>query len=294
MKNPSHVLISFIYYTLTTTRCIETEPDETPKLPNGEDQTELIDLLYRQLDELGVLQSYMSKLGDGSLVVELPATEGCKNAPHVVLGAHVDISGEVHPIVHGPYKGGDLTLPNKGMVIVTAADLIGLEGQTIVAASGDKAGIVEIMIAMLTILVNHHGPLTIIFFKASFIEFLDPNKVATWDVFYTLNGLEAGTIDISCSNGGEEQLEHHPHHVNLAQAAIKSAGLKSVTRWERESTGGAMLNPMLSNVPCIKLGTGDRKRHQKTEFVVVEEMEAMVTAIIDLIDEYARTNKSEF
>jgi len=426
VKTLSPVLTSFLRYVVIDTRCIETKPGETPQLPSSPGQTILINLLHEQLEELGIAKDRMIFLGDGSLMVELPADNGCENAPHVVLGAHVDTypkqSGDVVPIVYAPYQGGNIVLPNEG-TIIPAEDLVGLEDKTIVVPSGDsllggddKAGVAEIMVALKRIVNMPHGPLTIIFFTdeeggdSSFVKFLDPAKVAAWDIFYTLDGLEAGTIDIGCFNGAEvivtfkgndahpgvggkkiksalaaavcfcqslitfcprpwdfesndpdgafvhvteitgtvgeatvtliprsfnldeltgvlyrtisklaeeaatgfdlpgfevspmvvgyqsteEAVRRHPKHIDVVAGALYNSGLKIIKRRVRGGTDGAMLNLKFPQVPCINLGTGDRNCHEKSEFVVVEEMEAMVDALVLLVALYADQDKSTF
>lgn len=111
--------------------------------------------------------------------------------------------------------------------------------------------------------------------------------------FFDLPGFEVGPMVIQYQST-EEPLNRHPCHITTAKAAIEAADLKSITRRVRGGTDGAMLNLTFPDVPCINLGTGDRNCHQTTEFLVVEEMEAMVGVIINVIAAYANRNKSEF
>lgn len=235
------LLTLFLSYVDIDTRSVKAGPgEENRKLPSSEGQSKLIDKLRKELIELGVLNEQIVILGDGSLKAVLPATAGCEGAPHITLCAHVDTypgqPGEVSAIVHQRYRSGGIVFSKE--VSIPPCDLYGLEGQTIITSDGksllggnDKAGLAEIMAALPSILAGPHGPLTVIFFtdeesgEAKFIQFLDPNEVADWDAFYTLDGLEAGTIDIGCFNAGNVTVTFKgtDAHPGVGGTNIKSA-----------------------------------------------------------------------
>jgi tripeptide aminopeptidase len=356
------------------------------------------------------------RLNDGSHLVTIPATPGCEGMTHAAFVVHVDtypgLPGAAEPIVH-QYAGGDIVLPLEGTVIA-AADLAGLEGRTIVTASGDsllggddKAGN-AILIAAINRVVEEgipHGPLSLLLCTNEEIGLFGatdlPQKVVdSWDICWTLDGLEAGTIDVGCFNGSEVVATYvgHDAHVGIAGDQVKPAhyaacelvaksadafrlpwqssddqpflyateilggkcggcsvkfrprsfkrgyldeyatdlrimaqaiadkygvelhmndpkllyvntaeaieakarwdikqvrkimqraGLAPICRQVRGGSDGGMLNLKYPQLPAPDLGIGVRNLHQKTEFVVVEEMEKMVDVVVGLIAAYA-------
>jgi len=215
--NRAAFLTRFLSYVAIDTQSVNGKPGEKKKMPSSEGQSVLIGILCQELLGMGIAAEQMTILADGSLKAVIPATEGCENSAHICLNAHVDTypgqPGDVRPIVHEEYEGGDIVLSEE--VSIPASDLEGLEGETIITSDGesllggdDKAGVAEIMAALPHILNMEHGPITVFFFTdeetgaGNFIDLLDPAEVAEWDLFASFDGLEAGTLDVGCFNAG--------------------------------------------------------------------------------------------
>lgn len=137
---------------------IHTASDETSQdHPSSQRQFDLARLLVRELQELGLADAAVNQYG--IVTATLPATEGLQHLPAIGFLAHMDtvpdFSGEnVKPLLWKNYDGGDISLPENGVVIRTQdfPFLKQLEGKTVITASGgtvlgadDKAGIAEIM-----------------------------------------------------------------------------------------------------------------------------------------------------
>ncbi|MDD5251711.1 MAG: M20/M25/M40 family metallo-hydrolase [Patescibacteria group bacterium] len=413
----------FLQFVRIDTRAVEPAPDADPvsmKHPSSPGQTVLVDLLRSELEDTLGDTARLTTLGNGSLMVELAATNGCVGAPHVVFAVHVDTSpdqpGLAEPLIH-QYVGGNIVLP-KGGTIIPAEELKGLEGKTIITSSGDtllgvddKAGIAVLMSAIEWVVRGRvpHGPITLILCTDEEIgelglDHLPPEKVATWDVFWTLDGGPAGEIDIGCfygvkcsvtftgndahpgecgtkiksalyaacgfvdslsrsvlqpwdSSGNdsfvyaarirdgsasrcvvellprsfdrdelmgllyqtitelaaeqatrlgvkaevsemdiryvstEEAIARHPEHVALAEAALQQHGLTVKKQRCRGGTDGAMMNVRYPDLSAPNLGIGERNCHQLTEFVVADEITAMVPVVVEMISAYGQMKK---
>ena len=137
---------------------IHTASDETSQdHPSSQRQLDLARLLVQELQELGLADAAVNQYG--IVTATLPATGGLQHLPAIGFLAHMDtvpdFSGEnVKPLLWENYDGGDISLPENG-VVIRAQDfpfLKQLKGKTVITASGDsvlgaddKAGIAEIM-----------------------------------------------------------------------------------------------------------------------------------------------------
>ena len=86
----------------------------------------------------------------------------------------------------------------------------------------------------------------------------------------------------------EEIIRRHPFLIELAENAMRSAGLEPEIVPIRGGTDGARLSFM--GLPCPNLGTGGYNYHGESEFADVEGMEAAVRTILNLVTAFsART-----
>jgi len=169
-------------------------------------------MIQAELEAFG-LKDEIKLFNDGSFAVVLPATAGLEKVPHVAFAAHLDtyfnFPGGATPIVHGPYSGGGIMLPNNN-IIISDDDLSPFTGKRIITADGttllggdDKAGVASLVTMIENILTANtpHGRLTFWFCVDEEIGQLDVNLlpielVTSWDVLWTVDGEEIGTIDV--------------------------------------------------------------------------------------------------
>jgi|GEM_PF-911603 len=235
----NNLLDRFLRYVKIDTRSVE----DGEKHPSSSGQTRLIDLLRYELMCFLVPEEQLTRLDDGSLLVELPATPGHEGAPLVRLAAHVDtspeVSGVVKPMVHR-YQGGDIVLPLDD-TIIPAKKLIGLEDKEIITSSGDsllgaddKAGVAALMEIIRFFLESGspHGPLIALFFVdeeidgAGFVKHLPPEKFGQGGVFLTLDGGRAGLVDHGCFFGAKKTVvvfKGHNTHPGVGGLEMRSA-----------------------------------------------------------------------
>jgi tripeptide aminopeptidase len=191
---------------------IDTQADETSSTsPSTRKQLVLLELLASELTSIGARDVTLSDYG--VVFATIPATVSTP-APVVALLAHVDtapqFSGEnVKPIVHRRYAGGDIVLPEAGVVLSPQAfpylstrigdDIVTASGSTLLGAD-DKAGVAIIMAAAHHLLQHPelaHGPIRIAFTPDEEIgrgvHPRLPEDLAA-DVAYTLDGADRGEI----------------------------------------------------------------------------------------------------
>ncbi|SHG86211.1 peptidase T [Marivita hallyeonensis] len=131
---------------------------DSPSAPSTECQHDMLDLMVRELTEIGA--SDVTKTHYGTVIATIPGT-----APGPTIGflAHVDTAPQfnatgVRPRVVEGYNGGTITYPDDPKLVLTPEDfpyLASKVGHDIVTASGltllgadDKAGVAIIMTAM--------------------------------------------------------------------------------------------------------------------------------------------------
>lgn len=215
----SKVLERFLRYARVNTRSVQPVPGVEQSHPSSAEQKVLIDMLLTELSDMKVPSDWIKQLGDASFLIEIPATGGHENAPHIVLAAHVDTyfgcPGGANPIIH-KYHGGDIILPNDN-VIIPATDLVGLEDKRIVTADGttllggdDKCGVAAIMTFIEDMMTHNlpQGPLTIWICTDEEIgevgvPFLPNGTAEKWDIFWTVDGERLAVVDIGCFYGAK-------------------------------------------------------------------------------------------
>ncbi|MCX6778616.1 MAG: M20/M25/M40 family metallo-hydrolase, partial [Candidatus Magasanikbacteria bacterium] len=185
----------------------------------------LKELLFTNVLEM-VGSSFQSRfatysiLADGSLLVRV---KGTIPGPHVAILTHVDTHpnnpGRANPMYH-QYKGGDIRLPVDGLVI-SAEDLAGLEGKTIITSDGSsllggdcKAGVVSAVQALINLVTKVPDSVSVDFWftvdeeiGVDNISVMPEEIVREWDVVWTVDGDEVGTIDVETMAGGKLVVE---------------------------------------------------------------------------------------
>jgi len=161
---PETVLDKFLRYVKIDTQSKE----DSDTYPSTEKQFDLLNLLVKELKELGLLDVEIDKYG--YVTATLPANIATR-APVIGFIAHVDTSPEVSganvkPQVIKNYQGGDIVLPGDPGVVIRESENPALKnaiGRTIVTSDGttllgadDKAGIAIIMTALETLVNNPH------------------------------------------------------------------------------------------------------------------------------------------
>jgi tripeptide aminopeptidase len=191
---------------------VNTMSDENvEKSPTTKVQFDLANLLYKELEELGVSDLYLDETC--VLYGAIPATPGQETAPAIGFIAHLDtapdFSGiDVKPLVHENYDGEDIHLPLCDRVIRVSdfPHLKEMKGKTVITASGDtllgsddKAGIAEIVCLCERLLNSDipHGKVCIAFTPDEEVglgtsNFDIPRFGA--DFAYTLDGGRAGEV----------------------------------------------------------------------------------------------------
>ncbi len=174
------VLDRLLRYVVIDTQSVE----EATTYPSTQKQLVLLNLLVRELTDLGVSNAKIDKYGyvTGTIPSNLPRSDQAfGKVPVIGFIAHVDTSPEVSganvkPQVMKEYKGGDIVLPGDQKVVIRTSEnpqLAANIGRTIVTTDGttllgadDKAGLAIIMTAVQSLMregVSPHGEIRIAF-----------------------------------------------------------------------------------------------------------------------------------
>ena len=191
---------------------IDTQADDkSTTSPSTKKQFDLLRLLADELTSIGAADVTLTAYG--VVLATIPATAQT-GAPTIAFMAHVDTAPQfsgtgVKPIVHRAYAGGDIVLPEGGVVLSPTQFpyLAAKVGEDIVTASGttllgadDKAGVAIVMTAARHLLQHPelaHGPIRIAFTPDEEIgrgvhrDLPNDLNVA---FAYTLDGAERGEI----------------------------------------------------------------------------------------------------
>jgi tripeptide aminopeptidase len=201
------VLARFLRYVKVDTQGAYREPQR----PSTEKQLDLSRMLVQELHDLGIENA---ELNEGAAVFAgLPGVEG---APVVGLIAHVDttpdvVGAGVQPLVHESWDGAPIELPGDGRQVLDPAqlpelaarvghDIVTSDGTTLLGAD-DKAGIAEIMAAVVYLLRHPErprAPIRIAFTVDEEVgrgaEDFDLDSFGA-DVAYTLDGSGVGELE---------------------------------------------------------------------------------------------------
>lgn len=203
--------------------------------PSSECQWELLELLERELKEMGLETVTLDT--NGYISALIPPSEGYENAPIIGFLAHVDtapdVSGKnVKPIIHQNYNGETIIL-SEGVSIDPKEypELLNHKGQTVITTDGttllgadDKAGVAEIMTATYFLLNNKefkHGPIEIYFTPDEEIgKGMDkfPLKNAKSLFCYTMDGDGEGNMESECFNAASAHIKIEGKVVHLGSA----------------------------------------------------------------------------
>lgn len=207
-----NVVERFLRYVSVNTRSLL----NSVETPSSKGQIELAKIIAQELHCI-IPEGKIDLNNQGLLICQIPAIFGFENSSHVCLSAHFDTyydqSGDVSPIIHN-YCGGDIILPKNNVIIPLSEnpDLSKFIGSKIITADGtsilgadDKAGL-AVIITAIELLVQQkksHGPITLVFFPDEEIgrfnfKTFPADLSNSWDVFWTIDGLELGTIDQEC------------------------------------------------------------------------------------------------
>lgn len=98
----------------------------------------------------------------------------------------------------------------------------------------------------------------------------------------------AGTVVLTIKDqyrNMEKIIRQHPFLIEIAEDAVRSAGIEPVIVPIRGGTDGATLS--FKGLPCPNLGTGGYNFHGECEFASVQEMESSVQVILNIIKAFA-------
>lgn len=193
---------------------IDTQSDaSSPTCPSTEKQKDLLQLLVKELHEMGIKDAEMDENGYVYATIESNTT---KKIPTLCFCSHVDTAPDctgtnVKPVVHKNYQGGNIVLPGDTSQVIKVEehpdlkemighDIITTDGTTLLG-SDDKSGVAEIMDAA-NYFMKHpevkHGKVRILFTPDEEIgrgaDKANMKKLAA-DYGYTLDGGRAGTLE---------------------------------------------------------------------------------------------------
>jgi len=245
---------------------IDTQSDpESPSQPSTEKQKDLGKILVKELLEIGVTDAVLDQ--HGYVYATIPATT-TKNVPVLCYCSHMDTAPDcsgagVKPVLHKNYDGGEITLPEGGVVINTkdhpylksriGDDIITASGTTLLGAD-DKAGVAIIM-DLADYLIHHpevkHGKIRILFTPDEEIgrgvAAVDMAKLGA-QFGYTLDGGERGHLEGETFSADKAivtftGISAHPGYakgkmVNAIKAASAFVDLLPKNEWCPETTEG--------------------------------------------------------
>jgi tripeptide aminopeptidase len=187
--------------------------EESETFPSDPKQIELSKLLVEELKQAGLMDVDIDQYG--YVMATLPSNTN-KDVATIGFIAHVDSSpavtgANVNPVIHKNYSGGDIVLPNDTTKVIDAAgnpelkemiglDIITTDGTTLLGAD-DKAGIAEIMDAMVYLIAHpeiKHGKIRICFTPDEEVgrgtEKFDVQKFGA-KYAYTIDGSTRGEVE---------------------------------------------------------------------------------------------------
>ena len=217
----------------------QSDPQSTAN-PSTEKQKNLSRLLCAEWKQMGLED--VSTDDYGYVYATIPANTDRTDVPVIAFCSHVDTAPDcsgtgVKPILHEPYDGSDIVLPDDPAQVLrlSASPYLNQHiGSGIITASGttllgadDKSGVAIIMQAMQTLLANptiKHGTIKVVFTPDEEVgrgtEKIDLHKLGA-DVGYTLDGGEAGTLEDESFSADAAQIIVHGVSVHPGYAKGK-------------------------------------------------------------------------
>ncbi|BBB33463.1 tripeptide aminopeptidase [Thermotomaculum hydrothermale] len=200
-----------------------TSDEESNTFPSTPEQIEFAKKLVEELKALGVKDVELDKAG--YVYATIPSNVDW-DVPPIGFIAHMDTSpaesGEnVNPIIHKNYQGGNIELPNGGIVLtpeenpilnkLIGDDIITTDGTTLLGAD-DKAGIAEIMTAV-EYMMKHpefkHGEIKIAFTPdeeiGKGVDYFDVKKFGA-KFAYTMDGGPLGELEDENFNADKAEI----------------------------------------------------------------------------------------
>ncbi len=210
----NEVVERFLEYVKIDTR----SDDHGTTKPSTENQWDLLNLLLKELTDLGIDDTQIND--DGFIISRIPSTmKDGKNPPTIGFMAHVDTSpdmpgNDIKPQIIKDYDGKDIKLNDEYTLSVEEnPHLLDYVGKTVITTDGttllgadDKAGVAEIM-TMANYYMNHpeieHGELEIVFTADEetghgMDDF--PLEKLNSRCCYTMDGGRLGEIEFECFN----------------------------------------------------------------------------------------------
>lgn len=235
---PETALDRFLRYARIDTQ----SKDESDTYPSTAKQFDLLNLLVKELQEIGARDVTIDE--HGYVMATVPSTipkahPASRTTPVIGFVAHVDTSpsasGEnVQPQVIHAYAGGNITLPGNPSVVIRAdenPELAHNIGKTIVTSDGttllgadDKAGVAIIMTAAQTLLSNPslpHGDIRIAFTPdeevGSGTKFFNIQQFGT-AAAYTVDGDTPGELNKETFSANSAIITVHGRNIHPGSA----------------------------------------------------------------------------
>lgn len=209
--------------------------EESTSVPSTPCQFNLAHFLVEELHELGISNAFVDE--KCYVYANLPASEGCENAPAMGFISHMDTVSDfadhgVEPVITENYDGQDFPLGESGRVLKLTdfPHLAALKGRTLITSDGttilgadDKAGVAEIVTMVEEILEKDipHGPISIGFTPDEEIgcgaDYFDVPGFGA-DYAYTVDGGIEGSIEYENFNAAGVELTVHGFNVHPGDA----------------------------------------------------------------------------
>ncbi len=228
---------------------------ESNEVPSTQGQLEIASYLHGKSAQLVGSANVVLK-DTGVLIVRLGSTEGCEQAPHLCLLAHVDTAPDcsgknVNPSLVTGFDGEAIRLKN-GLVIdskicpqlplLKGHDIIVTDGTTLLGGD-DKAGC-AVMWQLLEDCVAGklpHGPLTLVFSVDEEIgkstSYIDVKELGA-DVAITIDGAGLGELDVATFNA------------SLATVTFKGTGVHTAVAYGRLKNALKWACQFVNELPC--------------------------------------------
>jgi len=215
--------------------------DDVEEYPSTSKQFDLLNLLVKEANELGLKDVSIDKYGYvmATLPSNVPKTDPAfSKVPTIGFIAHVDTSpsasgANVKPQVM-TYQGGDVVLPGDPSAVIRESenpDLKNNVGKTIITSDGttllgadDKAGIAIIMTAMQTLLEKPnvlHGEVKVGFTPDEEVgngtKYFDIKKFGA-QFAYTVDGDTAGELNKETFSANTAVITVHGHNIHPGMA----------------------------------------------------------------------------
>ena len=160
----------------------------------------------------------------GNVVVKVPASPGCENAPTVILQGHLDMVGEKNSDVDHDFDKDPIQVEVVGEWLTAKGTTLGADNGIGVAAGMAAATDAEVT----------HGPLELLMTVDEETGLTGAGQLATGmldgKILLNLDSEELGAVFIGCSGGGDSNIslpiEWSDAPANTTQMKVQVAGLR--------------------------------------------------------------------